>query len=231
MRAIYEIDGFLNVLIAARDHGVQRLVYAASSSTYGDSEKLPKTEDHIGKPLSTYAVTKLANELYAHVFHLNYGLSVTGLRYFNVFGERQDPLGAYAAAIPKFIQHFIKHEAPLIFGDGEQSRDFTYVANVVQMNHLAATADATHVNAQVFNTAVGDRCRLVDLTETIRQLLSVYDSEIAQVAIQYGPKREGDIAHSLASIEKAERLLGYRPTHTWKQGLEQAIAWYWKYFN
>ncbi|MFZ9473945.1 MAG: SDR family oxidoreductase [Bacteroidia bacterium] len=225
------IDGFLNVLIAARDHGVQRLVYAASSSTYGDSEKLPKTEDHIGKPLSTYAVTKLANELYAHVFHLNYGLSVTGLRYFNVFGERQDPLGAYAAAIPKFIQHFIKHEAPLIFGDGEQSRDFTYVANVVQMNHLAATADATHVNAQVFNTAVGDRCRLVDLTETIRQLLSVYDSEIAQVAIQYGPKREGDIAHSLASIEKAERLLGYRPTHTWKQGLEQAIAWYWKYFN
>ena len=225
------IDGFLNVLIAARDHGVQRLVYAASSSTYGDSEKLPKTEDHIGKPLSTYAVTKLANELYAHVFHLNYGLSVTGLRYFNVFGERQDPLGAYAAAIPKFIQHFIKHEAPLIFGDGEQSRDFTYVANVVQMNHLAATADATHVNAQVFNTAVGDRCRLVDLTETIRQLLSVYDSEIAQVAIQYGPKREGDIAHSLASIEKAERLLGYKPTHTWKQGLEQAIAWYWKYFN
>jgi len=225
------IDGFLNVLIAARDHGVQRLVYAASSSTYGDSEKLPKTEDHIGKPLSTYAVTKLANELYAHVFHLNYGLSVTGLRYFNVFGERQDPLGAYAAAIPKFIQHFIKHEAPLIFGDGEQSRDFTYVANVVQMNHLAATADATHVNAQVFNTAVGDRCRLVDLTETIRQLLSVYDSEIAQVAIQYGPKREGDIAHSLASIEKAERLLGYRPTHTWKQGLEQAIAWYWNYFN
>lgn len=225
------IDGFLNVLIAARDHGVQRLVYAASSSTYGDSEKLPKTEDHIGKPLSTYAVTKLANELYAHVFHLNYGLSVTGLRYFNVFGERQDPLGAYAAAIPKFIQHFIKHEAPLIFGDGEQSRDFTYVANVVQMNHLAATADATHVNAQVFNTAVGDRCRLVDLTETIRQLLSVYDSEIAQVAIQYGPKRDGDIAHSLASIEKAERLLGYRPTHTWKQGLEQAIAWYWKYFN
>ena len=225
------IDGFLNVLIAARDHGVQRLVYAASSSTYGDSEKLPKTEDHIGKPLSTYAVTKLANELYAHVFHLNYGLSVTGLRYFNVFGERQDPLGAYAAAIPKFIQHFIKHEAPLIFGDGEQSRDFTYVANVVQMNHLAATADATLVNAQVFNTAVGDRCRLVDLTETIRQLLSVYDSEIAQVAIQYGPKRDGDIAHSLASIEKAERLLGYRPTHTWKQGLEQAIAWYWKYFN
>ncbi len=225
------IDGFLNVLIAARDQGVQRLVYAASSSTYGDSEKLPKTEDHIGKPLSTYAVTKLANELYAHVFHLNYGLSVTGLRYFNVFGERQDPLGAYAAAIPKFIQHFIKHEAPLIFGDGEQSRDFTYVANVVQMNHLAATADATHVNAQVFNTAVGDRCRLVDLTETIRQLLSAYDSKIAERPIQFGPKREGDIAHSLASIEKAERLLGYRPTHTWKQGLEQAIAWYWKYFN
>lgn len=225
------VDGFLNVLVAARDQGVKRLVYAASSSTYGDSETLPKTEDHIGKPLSPYAVTKLANELYAHVFHLNYGLSVTGLRYFNVFGERQDPKGAYAAAIPKFIQHFIKHEAPLIFGDGQQSRDFTYVANVVQMNHLAATADATHVNAQVFNTAVGDRCRLVDLTETIRQLLSVYDSEIAQVAIQYGPKREGDIAHSLASIEKAERLLGYKPTHTWKQGLEQAIAWYWKYFN
>jgi len=225
------IDGFLNVLIAARDHGVQRLVYAASSSTYGDSEKLPKTEDHIGKPLSTYAVTKLANELYAHVFHLNYGLSVTGLRYFNVFGERQDPLGAYAAAIPKFIQHFIKHEAPLIFGDGEQSRDFTYVANVVQMNHLAATADATHVNAQVFNTAVGDRCRLVDLTETIRQLLSAYDSKIAEIPIQFGHKRDGDIAHSLASIEKAQRELGYKPTHTWKQGLEQAIAWYWKYFN
>ena len=225
------VEGFLNVLVAARDHGIKRTVYAASSSTYGDSEALPKIEDRIGKPLSPYAVTKLANELYAHVFNLNYGVSVTGLRYFNVFGERQDPLGAYAAAIPKFIQHFIKHEAPVIYGDGTQSRDFTYVANVVQMNHLAATAEAHTVNGQVFNTAVGDRCPLLELTEAIKLLLVRLDPEIAGINVTLGPKRKGDIPHSLASIEKAQTLLGYRPSHTWKQGLEQAIDWYWNFFK
>lgn len=222
------VDGFLNVLVAARDAQVKRLVYAASSSTYGDSEALPKVEEVIGKPLSPYAVTKLVNELYAHVFGLNYGLDCIGLRYFNVYGRRQDPNGGYAAAIPKFTQQLMAHQSPLINGDGTNSRDFTYIDNVLQMNHLAATTTNPAAKGQVFNTAVGERADLNHLTHLLKKYLSTYDPDIKKVPIQYGPDRMGDIPHSLASIEKAERLLGYSPSHTLEQGLKEAVGWYWE---
>jgi len=222
------VTGFLNMLVAARDAKVKRFVYAASSSTYGDSTMLPKTEDIIGKPLSPYAVTKYVNELYAHVFGLNYGMELIGLRYFNVYGRNQDPDGAYAAAIPKFTKSFMEHTSPLINGDGGNSRDFTYIDNVIQMNHLAALTQNKNALGQVFNTAVGERADLNKLTHLLKQFLSEFDPKIADVKITYGPERAGDIPHSLASIEKAETLLGYKPSHTLEQGLKEAAKWYWE---
>jgi UDP-N-acetylglucosamine/UDP-N-acetylgalactosamine 4-epimerase len=225
------IGGFLNILVAARDAKVKRVVYAASSSTYGDSEALPKVEEVIGKPLSPYAVTKLVNELYAHVFGLSYGLDCIGLRYFNVYGRRQDPNGAYAAVIPKFTQALMAHESPLINGDGSNSRDFTYIDNVIQMNHLAAITTNPAAHGQVYNTAVGDRADLNKLTSLLKQYLSEYDPAIADIEIKYGPERLGDIPHSLASIEKAKTRLGYRPSHTLEQGLREAVNWYWTHLK
>ncbi|MEI7662662.1 MAG: NAD-dependent epimerase/dehydratase family protein, partial [Bacteroidota bacterium] len=222
------IDGFLNMLVAARDAKVKRFVYAASSSTYGDSENLPKVEDLIGKPLSPYAVTKYVNELYAHVFMLNYDLDTIGLRYFNVYGRRQDPEGAYAAVIPKFTMKLMAHESPLIHGDGTHSRDFTYIDNVIQMNHLAAGSTNPDAAGQIFNTAVGERNDLNMLVKYLKQFLIPYDTGIGDVEIHYGPDRKGDIPHSLASVEKAKAILGYQPGENLEQGLKQAVEWYWK---
>lgn len=221
------ISGFLNVLVAARDTKVKRVVYAASSSTYGDSQEMPKIEERIGMPLSPYAVTKYVNELYAHVFRLNYGLDIIGLRYFNVFGRRQDPNGAYAAVIPKFVMQLMSHESPVINGDGTVSRDFTYIENVIQMNHLALTTENSLALGQVFNTAVGERNDLNQLCIYLKKYLSVYDTKIADIEIIYGPARKGDIAHSLACIDKAKNLLGYKPTHNFSEGLKEAVNWYW----
>jgi UDP-N-acetylglucosamine/UDP-N-acetylgalactosamine 4-epimerase len=223
------ISGFLNILIAARDLKVKRVVYAASSSTYGDSPDLPKIEHNIGMPLSPYAVTKYVNELYAHVFALNYGLDSIGLRYFNVYGRRQNPNGAYAAVIPKFTMQLMAHESPLINGDGTSSRDFTYIDNVIQMNHLAANwTRGEHKDAIVFNTAVGERNDLNMLVNYLKEYLSEFDSEIANVEINYGPMRLGDIPHSHASIDKAREILGYNPTHNLQAGLKEAVKWYWE---
>jgi UDP-N-acetylglucosamine 4-epimerase len=221
------ISGFLNMLVAARDAKVKRLVYAASSSTYGDSESLPKVEEIIGLPLSPYAVTKYVNELYAHVFALNYGLETIGLRYFNVYGRRQDPNGAYAAVIPKFTMMLMAHESPLINGDGTNSRDFTYVDNVIQMNHLAATTHNPAAINQIFNTAVGERNDLNQLTTLLKKYLTQLDPKIAEVPILHGPNRKGDIPHSLASIEKAKAMLGYNPQFNFEKGLKLAVGWYW----
>jgi UDP-N-acetylglucosamine/UDP-N-acetylgalactosamine 4-epimerase len=222
------ISGFLNMLIAARDSKIKRFVYAASSSTYGDSKQLPKKEEVIGKPLSPYAVTKYVNELYAHVFGLNYGVECIGLRYFNVYGRRQDPNGAYAAAIPKFTQALMKHESVLINGDGSNSRDFTYIDNVIQMNHLAGSTTNVQAVGEVFNTAVGERTDLNYLVGLLKKFLSEYDPAIALAEINYGPERKGDIPHSLASIEKAKQILFYEPTHKLEKGLKESMEWYWK---
>ena len=225
------INGFLNILWSAKKNNIKRIVYAASSSTYGDSKKLPKIENEIGSPLSPYAVTKYVNELYAGVFSNLYGLELIGLRYFNVFGRKQDPNGAYAAAIPKFIKAFINHDSPLIHGDGSQSRDFTYIDNVIQANELAATTTNKNALNQVYNVACGEQSFLNDLVEELKSLLSEFDSEIKNVEIQYGSERIGDIKHSLASIKKAEEFLQYQPSHNFKQGLKTAISWYWEYFS
>ena len=222
------ISGFLNMLVAARDAGVKRLVYAASSSTYGDSESLPKVEEIIGRPLSPYAVTKYVNELYAHVFALNYGLETIGLRYFNVYGRRQDPNGAYAAVIPKFTMLLMAHQSPEINGDGSNSRDFTYIDNVLQMNHLAATTSNPGAISQVFNTAVGERNDLNQLASLLKKYLAEFDPEIINIPVTHGPDRKGDIPHSLASIEKAVKMLGYHPAFTFEKGLKTATEWYWK---
>ena len=222
------ISGFLNMLVAARDAGVKRFVYAASSSTYGDSEALPKVEDKIGKPLSPYAITKYVNELYADIFHQTYGIDTIGLRYFNVFGRKQDPNGAYAAVIPKFVMQFMDHESPVINGDGTYSRDFTYIDNVVQMNLLALTTSNEEALNEVYNTAVGDRTNLVELTQLLKKYLTEYDSEIAKVEVKHGPNRPGDIPHSLASVEKAKNLLGYDPQFKIEDGLKEAVKWYWE---
>lgn len=222
------IGGFLNMLVAARDAGVKRFVYAASSSTYGDSEALPKVEENIGKPLSPYAITKYVNELYADNFYKTYGLNTIGLRYFNVFGRQQDPNGAYAAVIPKFVMQFMKHESPVINGDGTYSRDFTYIDNVVQMNLLAITTENKDALNQVYNTAVGDRTTIKDMAEQLRDYLSAYDAEIKNIEIKHGPNRQGDVPHSLASIEKAQNKLNYKPSHVFAEGLKEAVAWYWE---
>jgi len=222
------IGGFLNMLIAARDGKVKRFVFAASSSTYGDSKSLPKVEDVIGKPLSPYAITKYVDELYADVFARTYGIEYVGLRYFNVFGRRQDPNGAYAAVIPLFVKKFMKHESPNINGDGEYSRDFTYIKNVVLMNLLALDTKNTEAVNQIYNTAFGERTTLNQLVEYLKEFLSEFDSKIADVIPTHGPIRAGDIPHSLASIDKAKKLLDYNPQYSMKEGLKEACKWYWK---
>lgn len=221
------VSGFLNMLIAARDAKVKRFVYAASSSTYGDSEALPKVEDVIGRPLSPYAVTKYVNELYADVFSRTYGIECIGLRYFNVFGRKQDPHGAYAAVIPLFVKQLIAHQSPVVNGDGEYSRDFTYIDNVIQMNLLALTSDNPEAVNTVFNTAFGDRTTLNQLIEYLKEFLSEFDPEIQHIGITHGPGRKGDIPHSLASISKAQKLLGYHPEFNLRDGLKDAVSWYW----
>ena len=222
------VSGFLNMLVASRDAKVKRFMYAASSSTYGDSEGLPKVEDVIGKPLSPYAITKYVNELYADIFSKTYGIETIGLRYFNVFGRKQDPNGAYAAVIPKFVMQLMQLESPRINGDGNYSRDFTYIDNVIQMNELAMNTTNKEAVNTVYNTAFGDRNTLNDLVKYLKDFLSKYNPEIANVAIEYGPNRAGDIPHSLASIDKAKGLLGYDPKFSLQNGLEEAVAWYWE---
>lgn len=221
------VSGFLNMLVAASDAKVKRFIYAASSSTYGDSIGLPKVEEIIGKPLSPYAITKYVNELYAAIFSRTYGLETIGLRYFNVFGRKQDPQGAYAAVIPKFVMQLMNLESPQINGDGNFSRDFTYIDNVIQMNELAMlTKDKEAINT-VYNTAYGDRNTLNDLVGYLKEELAVFDSRINEVPVVYGANRVGDIPHSLASIDKAKNLLGYDPQFSLQSGLKEAIAWYW----
>ncbi|WDF47302.1 SDR family oxidoreductase [Chryseobacterium sp. KACC 21268] len=222
------VGGYLNMLVAARDCGVKRFVYAASSSTYGDSESLPKVEDVIGKPLSPYAITKYVNELYADVFKRTYDFDTIGLRYFNVFGRKQNPNGAYAAVIPKFVMQLMNHESPVINGGGEYSRDFTYIDNVILMNLLALTSENPESQNQVYNTAFGERTTLNDLVKYLKQYLSDFDAKIADVEIIYGDYRKGDVPHSLASIDKAKSLLEYQPKHSMKDGLKEAVNWYWE---
>ena len=221
------VSGFLNMLVASRDAKVKRFVFAASSSTYGNSESLPKVEENIGKPLSPYAITKYVNELYAEIFSKSYGLETIGLRYFNVFGRKQDPNGAYAAVIPKFVMQLMAHESPVINGDGNFSRDFTYIDNVIQMNELAIKTTNPDAINTVYNTAYGDRTTLNDLVKYLKESLSQYDKAIANLPIIHGPNRAGDIPHSLASIDKAKKLLNYKPLFSMQNGLDEAVKWYW----
>jgi UDP-N-acetylglucosamine 4-epimerase len=220
------VSGFLNMLTAARDAKVKRFIYAASSSTYGDSQGLPKVEDVIGKPLSPYAITKYVNELYAEIFSKTYGIETIGLRYFNVFGRKQDPNGAYAAVIPLFVKQFMNYESPVINGDGNYSRDFTYIDNVIQMNELAITTQNPEAINTVYNTAYGDRTTLTQLVKLLKDNLALFDPKIAEVEVLHGPNRAGDIPHSLASIDKAKNNLGYHPQYSIEQGIQEAVSWY-----
>lgn len=222
------VSGFLNMLIASRDNGVKRFVFAASSSTYGDSESMPKVEHVIGKPLSPYAITKYVNELYADIFSKTYGLETIGLRYFNVFGRKQDPNGAYAAVIPKFVSQLMKGESPVINGDGNYSRDFTYIDNVIQANLLSLVTTNEKAINTVYNIAYGDRNTLNDLMGYLKEYLSEFDSKISNVTVIYGPNRAGDIPHSHASVAKAKENLNYNPQFTLQQGLKEAVKWYWE---
>lgn len=244
------IVGFVNMLFAAKEAGVRRFVYAASSSTYGDHKALPKVEHVIGNSLSPYAITKYVDELFAKNFSAIYGIETVGLRYFNVFGRRQDPNGAYAAVIPKFVSSLMQYQSPKINGDGSYSRDFTYIDNVIQANQLAAAvptavfkerlqqyqatvsgvpevSEAATIS-EVFNVAYGERASLNELAEALKQGLSSYDKAIGKVEFQYGPNRAGDVPHSLASIEKGKAILGYAPQFSLQKGLEAACAWYWE---
>jgi UDP-N-acetylglucosamine 4-epimerase len=225
------VSGFLNMITAARDAGVKRFVYASSSSVYGDHPALPKFEENTGNPLSPYAVTKKVNELYAKVFGELYGMETLGLRYFNVFGRRQDPDGQYAAVIPRFVKALIQHEAPLIFGDGSQTRDFTYIENVVQANLRAAVVQNPEAYNTAYNVAFGDRVTLNQLYTFLRDGLAKFDPEIAGIDPVYTDPRQGDIPHSLASIAKTLRLLGYDPQFNLRQGLEHSIKWYWEHLK
>ena len=222
------VSGFLNMLVASRDNGVKRFVYAASSSTYGDSESMPKVEDVIGKPLSPYAITKYVNELYADIFSKSYGLETIGLRYFNVFGRKQDPNGAYAAVIPKFVSQLMKGESPVINGDGTYSRDFTYIDNVIDANLLSLITTNKKAINTVYNVAYGDRNTLNELVSYLKEYLSQLDSKILNIDVIFGPNREGDIPHSHASIDKARELLNYNPQFSLQLGLREAVKWYWK---
>ena len=222
------VSGFLNMLVASRNNGIKRFVFAASSSTYGDSQLMPKVEDIIGKPLSPYAITKYVNELYADIFSKNYGLETIGLRYFNVFGRKQDPKGAYAAVIPKFVSQLMKGESPVINGDGNYSRDFTYIDNVIQANLLSLVTTNKKAINTVYNVAYGERNTLNDLKRYLKEYLSEFDSKILNIEFIYGPNRAGDIPHSHASIEKAKENLNYNPQFNLQKGLRQAVKWYWK---
>ena len=221
------ISGFLNMLWAIKEKGVKRMVYAASSSTYGDSKSLPKVEDVIGKPLSPYAVTKYVNELYADVFAKTFGVETIGLRYFNVFGRKQDPNGAYAAVIPKFVLTLMRHESPTINGDGNYSRDFTYIDNVIEMNIRSIVSEDRKAVNQIYNVACGDRTTIQNLFDLLVEYLGEYDGEIKKLQPKYGKVRNGDVPHSLASIDKAKKLLGYEPQFDFKMGLKEAVSWYW----
>jgi len=226
------VGGLVKMLFAAKEAKVKRFVYAASSSTYGDHPDLPKVEDNIGNPLSPYAITKFADELYARNFSEIYGIETVGLRYFNVFGRRQDPNGAYAAVIPKFVMKLMKHESPIINGDGLYSRDFTYIDNVIQANQLAVITPQEKLykketKHEVFNVAFGERTNLNELIEILKENLSDFDAKINEVTIKHGPSRAGDIPHSLASIEKARKYMGYNPKFSVKEGLSEACRWYW----
>ena len=225
------VSGFLNMLVASRDAGVKRFIYAASSSTYGDSESLPKIEDNIGKPLSPYAITKYVNELYADVFSKTYGIETIGLRYFNVFGRFQDPNGAYAAVIPKFVMQFMNYESPVINGDGNYSRDFTYIDNVIQANICAMLTDKAEAINTVYNVAYGERTTLNELVNFLQKYLSDFDPKIGSIKVKYGPERAGDIPHSLASVEKARKLLNYNPEYNIAMGLKEAVTWYWEHLK
>lgn len=222
----HNIDGFINVLWGAHQAGIKRVVYASSSSVYGDSASLPKIENITGAPISPYAVTKKVNELYAKVFADCYGLELIGLRYFNVYGRRQDPYSTYAAVIPKFVYALRNHESPVINGNGDFTRDFTYIDDVVQMNLLAAETTNTAAINQVYNVAAGDRNTILRLFELLRQNLAFHDEAIAKVNPILGPERPGDIPHSLASIEKAVSLLGYSPKFRLEQGIQKTVEWY-----
>ncbi|MBU0681036.1 MAG: Vi polysaccharide biosynthesis UDP-N-acetylglucosaminuronic acid C-4 epimerase TviC [Proteobacteria bacterium] len=220
------IDGFLNMLVAARDAKVKRFVYAASSSTYGDHPGLPKVEDQIGRPLSPYAVTKYVNELYADVFARTYGMESIGLRYFNVFGKRQDPEGAYAAVIPKWMGQLLRKEAPVVNGDGETSRDFCYIDNVVQANCLSALSTESSAVNRVYNIAFGERTSLNELFASIRAGVAASLPEVQTIEPHYGPERAGDVRHSLADISLARKYLGYAPEVDVKKGMEMTVKWY-----
>ena len=220
------INGFLNMIIATRDAGIKRFVFASSSSVYGDSTELPKVEERTGKVLSPYAITKLVNEEYARIFGSLYEMETIGLRYFNVYGRRQDPEGPYAAVIPKFTQSFMKYESPVINGDGSNSRDFTYIDNVVQANNLAATVENPAALNQVYNVACGDSVNLNEMTAMLRGYLAGRNPKIAAVEPKHGPNRAGDIPHSMASVGKAVRLLGYKPLILFPEGLKRAVEWY-----
>lgn len=225
------ICGFVNMLFASQQAKVKRFVYASSASTYGDSTSLPKVEEKIGKPLSPYAITKYVDELFAGNFADLYGVETIGLRYFNVFGHRQDPESAYAAVIPHFAATLLKHKSPVINGDGSYSRDFTYIDNVVQANMLALTTQAPEAVNQVYNIAFGERTTLNELFLRLRSELAKFDPSIEAIEAKYGPCRSGDIPHSLASIEKAKRLLGYVPPFSVSQGLERTAQWYFEHLS
>lgn len=220
------VGGFMNMLVASKDEGIKRFVFASSSSVYGDDTSLPKVEGVVGNQLSPYAITKYVNELYADVFAQLYGMEYIGLRYFNVFGRRQNPDATYAAVIPLFVKQLMKHESPLVNGDGEYSRDFTYIDNVIQMNLLALTTTNPEAVNQIYNTAFGERMSLNQLTGFLKDYLSKVDPAIADIEIKYGPNRTGDIPHTLASIDKAKRLLGYEPQYSICSGLQKTMKWY-----
>ena len=222
------INGFLNMLIASRDNNVKRFIYAASSSTYGDSTQLPKIENEIGNPLSPYAITKYVNELYSINFHKLYNLDTIGLRYFNVFGRRQDTNSVYAAVIPKFVKQMINGKSPTINGDGSYSRDFTYIDNVIQMNILSILTNNKNSLNQIYNTACGERNSLINLFHSLRQNLGLINQSILKIKPKFGPIRDGDIPHSHASIEKGKKLLGYDPKYNLNEGLKEAVKWYYK---
>lgn len=221
------ISGFLNMLVAAKNAKIDRFIFAASSSAYGDNETIPKVEDTIGKPLSPYALTKYVDELYAHVFSITYGLKYIGIRYFNVFGRRQDPNSAYAAVIPLFIKKILKHERPIINGDGSNSRDFTYIDNIIHINMLALETLSPQAFNQIYNGAGGENTSVLELEQLITKNLSAYDNCIDCIVPIFGPNRIGDIKHSKASISKAKELLGYTPVCTFEDGLKKTIYWYW----
>ena len=222
------VTGFLNMLEASKQNYIKRFIYASSSSIYGDSEELPKVEDRLGRPLSPYAVTKYVNESYASVYNRSFGIGTIGLRYFNVFGKKQDPNGPYAAVIPKFISQVLNGENPTINGDGSYSRDFTYVDNVLKMNYLALTTENEKAFGQVFNTAVGNQISILKMTNEIIEGIKKRIPDLGEVKINFGPTRDGDVPHSHADISKAKKILGYKPSHSFKEGLSESLDWYIK---